>query len=233
MDLYVPTTPRPAPVVIWIFGGSWKIGSKGYHVNLRDLPRYGIALAAIDYRLSGTATFPAQLEDCAAAAQWLRVHGASLGLDPARVGVAGESAGGHLAALLGTVEGTPRVRAVCALYPPSNLVTLGRRYANPDRPSDIEKLLGGPIEQRLALATAASPVAHVSASSPPFLIYHGAADPLVPIAQSQELHRRLRGAHVESRLVVVPGRGHWFLLDADQVRDVAHFFARHFAPARP
>lgn len=228
MDLYVPRSPRPAPVVLWIFGGSWRIGNKGYHVNLRDLPSHGIAIAAIDYRLSGVATYPAQLQDCEAAAQWLRVNGRRYGLDPQRIGASGESAGGHLAALLGTVEGASRIRAVCALYPPTDLVSLGRKYASPTRLSNIDRLLGGPIESRLALAKEASPVNHVGSGSPPYLLIHGQDDELVPLEQSEKLHQHLRRAGVVSELIVVPGKGHWFLLDKNQVDVVARFFRQHF-----
>jgi len=228
MDLYVPKAENPVPVVIWIFGGSWKIGSKAYHVNLRHLTDYGIAVASIQYRLSDVAKYPAQLEDCEAALSWLRLRGSSMGIDPQRVGVSGESAGGHLAALLGTIEGAPKIRAVCALYPPTDLVSLGREYANPREPSAMELLLGGPIEQKLALAAQASPINHVRSSSPPFLIIHGKDDQLVPLEQSQELQRNLVRAHVEARLIVVPGKGHWFLLDQSQLAEVAHFFQAHF-----
>ncbi len=230
MDLYVPQTDKPAPVVLWIFGGSWKFGSKGYHVNVRDLTRSGIAVASIQYRLSGTAPYPAQLEDCQTAVQWLRVNGLKYGIDPQRIGVSGESAGGHLAALLGTIEGSPRIRAVFALYPPTDLVTLGRKYASPDKPSDIDKLLGGPIESKLALAAEASPINHVSPASPPFLLIHGAQDTLVPLEESEKLQRKLTRAHVEARLIVVPDKGHWFVLDEQQVGEVAKFFQSHFTP---
>lgn len=228
MDLYVPQTTRPAPVVVWIFGGSWKFGSKGFHVNVRDLTRSGIAVASIEYRLSATAKYPAQLQDCQTAVQWLRDNGSRYGIDPARIGVSGESAGGHLAALLGTVEGTPRIRAVFAMYPPTDMLALGRQYAKPGRTNDIEKVLGGPIEDKRELAAEASPVNHVSASSPPFLIIHGARDKVVPLAQSQDLQRRLARAHVEARLIVLPDKGHWFGLDKDQVTEVAGFFNSHF-----
>jgi acetyl esterase/lipase len=105
-------------------------------------------------------------------------------------------------------------------------------YANPKKASAIEELLGGPIEQKLALAAEASPVNHVRSSSPPFLIIHGALDELVPLEQSRELQRRLIQAHVASRLVVVPGKGHWFLLDESEVAEVARFFQIHFAGSR-
>jgi acetyl esterase/lipase len=229
MDLYVPQRPQPVPVVVWIFGGSWKYGSNGYHLNLRDLADYGIAIASIQYRTSGTAKYPAQLEDCRAGVQWLRANGSRYGIDPRQIGASGESAGGHLAALLGTVEGAPSIRAVCALYPPTDLVKLGRIYETPGQPSDIDKLLGGPIEQKLALARQASPVDRVTSSSPPFLIIHGARDTLVPLAQSQEMQSRLTRAGVESSLIIVPGKGHWFLLDRSQIAEVARFFQRHFA----
>lgn len=228
MDLYVPQTGRPAPVVLWIFGGGWRIGSKGYHVNVRDLTRSGIAVAAIQYRMSGTAVYPAQLDDCRAAVRWLRENASRLGLDPQRIGASGESAGGHLAALLGMVEGKAGIRAVCALYPPTDLITLGTTHGKPRQKSSVEKLLGGPIEQRLALAAEASPINHVSASSPPFLLIHGANDGIVPLEQSQALLHELEQAKVEARLIVVPGKRHWFRLDKHQVAEVARFFQTHF-----
>ena len=115
------------------------------------------------------------------------------------------------------------------MYPPTDLLSLGRKYAKPDRLGDIEKLLGGPIEDKRALAAEASPVNHVTPTSPPFLIIHGAKDTLVPLAQSQDLQRRLTNAHVEAKLVVVPDKGHWFKLDQNQLSEVAAFFQAHFA----
>ncbi len=231
LDLYVPpksaNAGRPAPVVMWIFGGSWRFGTRGYHVNIRDLTRAGIAVASIDYRYSSEAIFPAQLDDCRAALRWLETHGAAYGLDPGRIGVAGESAGGHLAALLGVIEGRPRIRAVVALYPPTDLVAIGRQYADAN-PSDIERLLGGSIEDRLALARAASPVFHVKADSPPFLLIHGSLDDLVTPWHSEEIDRRLRAAGVESRVILVPDQAHWFDLTALQLDVVAKYFRRHF-----
>lgn len=234
LDLYTPPkSGRAAPVVLWMFGGSWKFGSRGYHLNVRDLTRSGIAIAAIDYRFSSEAIYPAQLEDCQSALKWLRANGARYGLDPTRIGVAGESSGGHLAALLGVVEGKKRIRAVCAIYPPTDLVALGRQYALAN-PSDIERLLGGPIEQRLDLARQASPLYLVTKDSPPFLLIHGARDTLVPVAHSERLSRRLQDNGVESQLITVPEREHWFALDDLQAEKVARFFQRHLtAPANP
>lgn len=226
LDLYVPPkSGRPAPVVIWIFGGSWRFGSRGYHLNVRDLTQSGIAVAAIDYRFSHQAKYPAQLEDCQAALRWLEANGERFEVDANRIGVAGESSGGHLAALLGTMEGREKVKAVFAMYPVTDLVKIGRQYADAN-PSDIERLLGGPIEKILSLARAGSPVNHVSANSPPFLLIHGAKDALVPIDHSENLDLLLREAGVPSHLIVVPDKGHWFSLTRSQRIEVANFFLR-------
>jgi len=229
LDLYLPPkSARPAPVVLWVFGGSWKLGSRGYHLNVRDLTKHGIAIAAMDYRLSDEAKYPAQLQDCQAALHWLQANADQYGLDPKRIAAAGESSGGHLAALLGTIEGREKIRAVFALYPVTDLVAIGRQYVH-GNPSDIERLLGGPIEEKLVLARAGSPVNHVSPDSPPFLIIHGAKDTLVLPDQSQQLHNRLQAAGVESRLIFLPDKGHWFTLSPAQRDTVAKFFQSHFA----
>lgn len=227
MDLYVPKTARPAPVVLWIFGGGWRFGSKGYHVNVRDLTSVGIAVASIQYRLSNKAVYPAQLEDCRAAAQWLRINGSRYGIDASRMGVSGESAGGQLAALLAATEGKPRIRAVCALYPPTDIIDLGRLYAKPGRLSLIDRLLGGPVEEKLNLAADASPIDHVRPSLPPFLIIHGERDRVVPLQQSERLFCALAEAGVETQFIVVPEKGHWFRLDNALFAEVSRLFQVH------
>ena len=76
VDLYLPATPAPYPLVIWIHGGGWKYGDKGWMLFLRELTRQGFAIASIQYRLSGTAKYPAAIIDCEEALRWLRVNGA-------------------------------------------------------------------------------------------------------------------------------------------------------------
>jgi acetyl esterase/lipase len=227
LDLYVPAQPRPAPVVLWIHGGGWKFGHKGFNLLVRDLVDHGFAVASVEYRLLGAAPWPAAIDDCHAALEWVRRHGDRFGLDPRRVCVAGESAGGHLAALLGTQAGSSRLAAVCALYPPTDLVAMGRRYSKFKRASIILQMFGGQIEDRFAAARFASPITYVSRRSPPFLLYHGDRDWLVPLAQSEALHRHLRARGVECKLRVVPGAGHAFPLSDMQLREVAQFFRRH------
>lgn len=227
MDLYVPRSAqvKPVPVVLWMLGGSWKFGSKGYHVNVRDLTSDGIAVASIQYRFSSTAVYPAQLEDCQAAAQWLRANGARYGIDAKRMGASGESAGGQLAAMLGATEGKRRIQAVCVLYGATDMVDLARRYKKRRGLNSIEKVLGGPIEEKLALAADASPMNYTNPSiTPPTLIIHGERDRVIPMEMSAAYFEALCEAGVETQFIVVEGKKHWFRLDDAQYGEVSRFF---------
>src|SRR4051794_7366508 len=105
LDLYLPNASQKLPLIIWIHGGAFRMGSKEGlefdQVPLEYLAR-GYAVASINYRLSQHALFPAQIEDCKAAVRWLRTHAQQFNLDADRFGAWGPSAGGHLAAMLGT-----------------------------------------------------------------------------------------------------------------------------------
>ena len=111
LDLYLPAR-RPCPAVVWVHGGAFLMGSRSLLPGMleraelfRRLPAEGIAVASIDYRLSGEASFPAQLHDVKAAIRWLRARGSEAGIDPDRLAVWGESAGGHLAAMATVTSG--------------------------------------------------------------------------------------------------------------------------------
>jgi acetyl esterase/lipase len=242
LDLYRPETSRgPVPLIIWIHGGGWKNGSKENCLPLRiGFTQRGYAVASINYRLTGEAPFPAQIEDCKAAVRWLRAHAAEYGLDPDLFGVWGSSAGGHLAALLGTsgdvsafdtgenLNVSSRVQAVCDYYGPSDFNSFGKvpgfeRHARADSPESA--LLGG----KPGAAEAASPVTHVTPDDPPFLIVHGDQDRTVPLDQSRRMDAALRAAGVETELIVLPGSGHGGpAFSAPEMMDkVAAFFDRH------
>ncbi len=105
LDLYVPNgAASPVPLIVWIHGGGWQSGDKQLGQNSHPLryARMGYAVASINYRLSDEAIFPAQIYDCKAAVRWLRATAARYNLDPTRFGAWGQSAGAHLASLLGT-----------------------------------------------------------------------------------------------------------------------------------
>ena len=110
LDLYLPDRPHDLlPALLWIHGGAWECGYK-HPCPVRGFAERGYVIASVGYRLSDEAAFPSQLHDCKSAVRWLRAHAAEYGIDPKWIGVWGESAGGHLAALFGTT-GRIRVRS--------------------------------------------------------------------------------------------------------------------------
>jgi acetyl esterase/lipase len=232
LDLHLPARPTgPVPAVVFLHGGGWRLGSRRTLGPMLPGPEpferfaaAGIAVASVDYRLSGEATWPAQLDDAAAALRWLRDRADSLDIDAGRIALWGESAGAHLAALLGlhdTVGGRPGVAAVAAWYPPTDLPAIAPALgADPGAPDSREALLlGGPVTDRPEAARAASPVRQVHAGAPPFLLLHGEADRSVPCDQSRRLHRALVGAGVDVALHTYPGADHLWLGSPDVAAD--------------
>lgn len=238
--------PAPRPAIVHIHGGGWMEGSKGPGWNW-FLAARGFFVVSISYRLSHEATFPACLHDCKAGVRWLRANADRYGLDPARVGVWGHSAGGHLAALLGVTENIPalegnsgslghssRVQAVVALSPPADFLRTGGRMIN-DADSPVTRLFGGMVHERAELMRLAGPVNHVRGDAPPFLIVHGERDDVVPIEQAHRLHEALSRAGGEVAFVPLAGVGHDFgmLIRPDDPalsptsRTILDFFDRH------
>ena len=232
LDLYVPGgLAKPPPIVIYIHGGGWQAGSKERPVAL-GLTQQGFALASIDYRLSPVAIWPAQIDDCKAAVRWVRANASKYGYDAGKIGVIGDSAGGHLVALLGTTAGDPKlegdegnagvsstVQAAVDYYGPTNFISLVDQVT-PQQRSNIENPVtrlfggpiwnGGPVADKQEVAKEASPVYHVTPQSCPFFIVHGDQDKVVPPQQSEEFYRALQKAGVPSTLVIVKGGGHGF-----------------------
>jgi len=220
LDLYLPEADGPAPVIVHVHGGGWRRGSRRHPLPALGADFYdrlaaqGFAVAAIDYRLSGEARFPAPLDDVRAAIGWAGDHGASYGLDAGRVFGWGDSAGGHLA-LLAALTGAP-VRGVVAWFPVTDLAGLPADVAeaggepDPGPESREAQLLGAPPGSVPYLAQQASPVTHASADAPPVLLMHGAADNLVPPAQSVRLAAALKAAGAAVELELVPGATHFW-----------------------
>ena len=226
LDLYLPPgSGGPLPVVVYVHGGGWQRGSRRDPPPLLDADFYdqiaaeGFAVAAIDYRLSGEARFPAPLEDVRAAVGWVRENAGAYGLDAGRVFVWGDSAGGHLArlaALTGSAPTGTGVQAAVAWFPvtdllamPSDLADAGGA-ADPGPESREARLLGAPAASVPDLARQASPVTHAHAGAPPILLLHGTVDDLVPAAQSIRLAEALGRVGAVVELELVPGATHFW-----------------------
>jgi acetyl esterase/lipase len=258
LDLWLPPVGQsPAPVVIFLHGGGWRLGSrhsagpayKGSDPGpFEQFAHAGIAVASIDYRLSGEAIWPAQLHDAKAAVRWLRARSSELGIDPKRIASWGESAGGHLAELLGLIindqalEGevgiagpSSSVAAVAAWYGPSDIAAVAVDLGTDPMDSSSREalLIGAAAPTSPEVAAQASPISHVTPGAPPFLLLHGRADRLVPAVQSQRLHDALAAAGVSVDLHLYDDSDHMWLgaggaaAAADAVPRTIEFFQRH------
>ncbi len=225
LDLYLPPKSDKKPaLVVWFHGGAWRAGSKD-RMNISWLTGHNYAIASIQYRLTGVAKFPAQIHDGKAAVRWLRAHADEYGFRADSIGVAGSSAGGHLAALMATSNGVKElegtvgkhldessdVQAGIDMYGMTDLyynaTVEGERCDKPDCP--LYQLLGGKPSEHLDAAKLASPVFHVTADDPPIVILHGAQDTsLVRPFQGRFLHDLYQQHGLTSYLQIIPGNGH-------------------------
>jgi acetyl esterase/lipase len=267
LDVHVPAGTAPAPAVVWIHGGGWMDGDRRYppptvpvDLLFGSLLDAGLAVVTLDYRHSLEAPFPAQLHDVKAAIRYVRYFAGQLGIDGERVGVFGESAGGHLAAMAaltdpgvdggpfefegtdGVAQGSTAVRCAVDWYGVSDIGTAASAFSALAGGTPLEgsldpytALLGFSPADKPDIAAAASPVGCVPSVVPPFLLIHGTEDSLVPYSQSEQLaaHLSAHGGSVE--LVPVDGADHIFLGSQEIASIVARsveFLARHLAAAR-
>jgi acetyl esterase/lipase len=214
LDIYTPQfAPSPLPAVMLIHGGGWKYFNKsatsGY---ARFLASHGFAAISVDYRLQTEAKWPAQLDDLRTALSWITENSLKLNIDPWHIASLGDSAGGHLAAMLGLTRSDPQgphIAAVIAYYGVFDMTSLLSRD-HLARENPINQLLGdGPdIEQ---VAEEASPITHVHATAPPFFLVHGTDDSVVPVDQTKRLAAELIDAGVPVQTLFVEGADHLLL----------------------
>ena len=246
LDLYLPRDGKALPLVVLIHGGAFRIGSKEGE-NPVPLLTQGYAVAAINYRLSQHALWPAQIEDCKAAVRWLRAHATAYGLDSDRFAAFGHSAGGHLAAMLG-VSGSARqfdvgehltlssrVQAVVDFFGPTDFLQMdahrlpgGMAHDGADSPESM--LVGGAIQDNKERVASANPLTYVGGDLPPFLIVHGDADPAVPHHQSELLAEALTRAGARVTFYTVKGGGHGSFTDPKVEDLLKGFLARYLEP---
>jgi acetyl esterase/lipase len=212
------------PCVVYFHGGGWARGSRKDNVEprLERVAEQGLGVCSVSYRFTDVATYPAQLEDARTAVAWLRENGADYGLATDHIGAWGASAGGWLALMLALTGEDPaqRADAACAWFPPTELATVAieREAAGLPLPlfmqgrklPDMEAgLLGlASVDENLALAREASPIAHAGRANGPILLIHGGADGMINLAQSVTLHDALLAAGADSQLLVLPGANH-------------------------
>ena len=223
LDLHLPEKARP-PLIVYVHGGAWRAGSKA-DMPLGALVRAGFAVASVDYRLSTQAPFPAQTHDLKAAIRFLRATQTQLGMDARQIVIAGSSAGGHLAALVGVTNGNKElegtvgehpgansdVQGIVSFFGASNLTSIlgqSTEHGLKMRVPALQLLLGGQPTEKPDLARLASPVEHLDAHDPPLLLIHGEADPQMPPAQSKELAAAYERAKRPVKLVMIPGAVH-------------------------
>lgn len=210
------------PLLIWLCGGAFKVMDKDvWWPQWIDFAKKGCVVASVEYRTSNEETFPAALCDVKAAIRYFKAHAAEYGIDAERIFVAGESAGGALASLAGVtgkkengiydvgewMEENSSVRGVIDYYGVVDMRTQGVRTEGNATYGAEEQFLGIEVDRKWQQEQA-SAISHVSSETPPFLIFHGDQDPLVDIAQSEELYRKLCEAGVEADYYVLKGEGH-------------------------
>ena len=240
LDLYLPTRPTgPMPVVIFSSGSAWMAnnGRQGGPALAAELNKAGYAVAGVAIRTSAQTTFPGQLHDIKAAIRWLRANAGKYNLNPARIGIAGESSGGWLAAMaavtgdvaelegtLGTTGVSSAVQAAIAYYPPTDFLQMDAWALKPCDPavamsptsafchdgsqSPESRLVGCAIQSCPEKTQRANPSRYVSAADAPIMIIHGGTDPLVPHAQGELLYQALNKACRDAVFISMPAAGH-------------------------
>lgn len=233
LDLRTPDAAG-APLIVFFHGGGFLRGSRKVFTpgiaaedSFDRIVAAGFAVASCEYRLSGEALFPAQLDDADAAIAWLRDHADAHGFDASRLVLWGVSAGATIAALTGLRRDD--IRGVVDWFGPTELFEMARQdTGEPPEQTREARWIGGPAASLPDRARRASPALQVHATAPPFHIAHGTDDVHVPIGQSELLADALEAAQVPVEFRRVPGGRHFWqgVDDTDPLFDDALAFAR-------
>jgi len=230
LTLYQPgekaETLRPA--ILLIHGGGWRVGTRYQCMwYAHRFAEHGYVAVTINYRMMNKYPFPNCLYDAKSAVRWLRLHASEYHIDPNRIAALGESAGGHLATLLGTTADKPqfdgsenlgassKVQAVISVYGATDLTYFKKPEGMLSLWGFTSKFMGRFVDVKNEKSgedafAAASPITYVSKTTAPTLFIHGTDDHMVPFAQSQTFHDKLKSLGVPTKLIAVPGRDHGF-----------------------
>jgi acetyl esterase/lipase len=235
----------PFPAIVCIHGGGFRAGKReGYDKLCVTLAQQGYVAITVTYRLAPASQFPAAVYDCKAAVRWLRANASKYHVDPARIGVHGGSAGGHLALFLGVTAGVKEfegdsgnleqsssVACVVSFYGPSDFT---KSYGKSVDAAEVLPLfLGGDVEHARLAHIRSSPLNWVTPDAPPTLCVHGTDDKYVAYEQAGWMVDRLKACGVEADLLTLDGAGHGFKGAAAEKAQAAllEFFAKHLKPA--
>ena len=252
LDIARPTRPNGFGVVMLVSGG-WKSGTNAFHPWMAaPLLRAGYTVFAATHVPQPTATVMEIVEDMNRAIRFVRHHAREYGVDPNHLGVTGGSAGGHLSLMLATRGGpgpgdapdpvdreSSAVQAVAIFYPVTDLLNLGVSTENPGDGGPPRSFVRafGPQSTNLVIwkeiGREMSPIYHITSNMPPVLIYHGDADTLVPLDQSQRFQAEARLAGRTVELVVHSKGGHGWLTLVWDIRAFADWFDRWLKPSSP
>jgi len=234
MDIHTPDTGAgPFPILVIIYGSAWTADNGKGPIGQASAAVWcplGFAIASINHRSSGDVDYPAQIHDVKASIRFLRANASTYDIDPDRIGISGGSSGGHLAALAGTSGGvgdytigdvtinlegdlgghtntSSRVQAVLIMAASTDFLL--KTACDPNTVTTPEEnLIGGPLDENVELVGLANPVTYVDSEDPPFRIFHGAEDPVVPHCESAALYAALKLARVPVEYTLVSGAGH-------------------------
>lgn len=247
MDVFRAGKPNGCGVALMVSGG-WKSGGAGETPSwlVAPLLRRGYTVFAVCHLSQPKATVMEIVDDVNRGLRFIRFHAADYGIDPERLGVTGGSAGGHLSLMLATRGGpgevdaadpvdreSSAVQAAAIFYPVTDLLNLGSSTENPGDggpPKSFVKAFG-PQSTNLAvwkeIGRDMSPIFHITSNTPPILIYHGDADTLTPLDQSERFQAQARAAGRTVDLVIHPGGKHGWLTMVFDIRKFADWFDRY------
>ena len=247
LDLYIPPSAKPLPVVVWTAGSAWTAdtGKRGAGGIAAQLNPAGYAVAGVSIRSSSQVKFPGQLHDIKAAIRWLRANAAKYSFDPNHIAIIGDSSGGWTSAMaavtgdvpemegsVGTTGFSSAVQAAIAFYPPTNFLTMDAwalqrcapQTCHDSETSPESRLLGCAIQSCPEKVRAASPLTYITPADPPIMVLHGDSDQLVPHNQGEQFYMALNKSCNEAIFISLPKapHGNWNgFLTNDALREAA------------
>ncbi|MFD1774764.1 alpha/beta hydrolase [Paenibacillus rhizophilus] len=233
-------------LIIYLQGSGWGWTEQNIYAfipQLTDFVKQGYVVASVQYRGSGEALFPGQLQDVKAAVRFLKANASKYNINPEKIGVWGDSSGGHLALLLALTEGieeftgdrehleeSSQVQAIVDWFGPTDLLSMSQYPSRLDHDSPHSpesKLVGGAIQEHKDKAKKASPSQYVHPDAPPILMMHGDQDDVVPYEQSLEFLKTMRQAGNDITLYKITGGGHFGFTQPHTLDVVKDFFHKH------